>query len=733
MNPSEEQARFLQTVEQGHNVVGDCVAGAGKTTTVLMLAKRLPEKRILQMTYNSQLKSEVRQKAADADLKNLEVHTYHSLVVRYYDRQGFDDTVMRKVIQTNKSPLTTMPPCDILVLDEAQDMTPLYFRLIQKLLVDMKRYVQLVVLGDRYQGIYKFKEADPRYLTLCSSVWGRPFLPVSLTTSYRVTNQVATFVNKMMLGYDRIKAAKEGPAVRYFRCNSFSIHKKMAALLEGMVGQQQTITDFLFGSWAADQQALTSIAPAKRSQPLTPEDIFVLAPSLRSSNGESPLRKLENALVAAHIPCYFPTSDEGKLEEDVIKGKVVFSTFHQAKGRERRVVLIYGFDASYFKYYGTDYDPDVCPETLYVAATRAKEELILLEDSSKGPLPFLAPITSQPWLEVTDLVTNKKTSGGQTTLVAKPKPKQSKSSIPNTKEIHHTVSVTELTRFLKDTTMANLAGIAEAVFEVEVEPHYSVAIPSKLACQQADGESYEDVAEINGIVIPAIFEARLCGKATIEVDVRNEFVDLCEKESYAFLRTACQKLPPQIKTIKDFLYLGVLYVSVTEKLFHKLEQITSFQWLNKHMINTCLEVLEGELDAETVFEQRVEHVCETYPEWGSIRIQGRMDAVTDETVWEFKCTECLTLEHKLQLILYAYLWNQVFLEEYGPRTFRLLNLRTGERLCLDTTSPLLEEALKLMLENKYSKQEVQDDQTFLATCGSLTGMRTSPPEILLEE
>ena len=60
-----------------------------------------------------------------------------------------------------------------------------------------------------------------------------------------------------------------------------------------------------------------------------------------------------------------------------LKGKIVFSTFHQSKGRERKVVLVFNFDQSYFKYYGKELDPNVCPNELYVATTRAQEHLSL--------------------------------------------------------------------------------------------------------------------------------------------------------------------------------------------------------------------------------------------------------------------------------------------------------------------------------------------------------------------
>ena len=65
---------------------------------------------------------------------------------------------------------------------------------------------QLLVLGDYMQGLYEFKGADIRFLTKAHEVWRElPFLENDifksciLKTSYRVTNQMAKFVNKDML------------------------------------------------------------------------------------------------------------------------------------------------------------------------------------------------------------------------------------------------------------------------------------------------------------------------------------------------------------------------------------------------------------------------------------------------------------------------------------------------------------------------------------------------------
>ena len=96
--PSQEQQYIIDSIAKGHNIVVDAVAGSGKTTTILNMAKTFYDRKILQVTYNSQLKSEVREMVKKHDIFNLEVHSYHSLCVKYYDPVCYTDQRMLHVL-----------------------------------------------------------------------------------------------------------------------------------------------------------------------------------------------------------------------------------------------------------------------------------------------------------------------------------------------------------------------------------------------------------------------------------------------------------------------------------------------------------------------------------------------------------------------------------------------------------------------------------------------------------
>ena len=269
--PSQEQQTVINYVKQGYSVLVDAVAGSGKTTTVLNLASSVYPKKILQVTYNAALKFEVRKKAQKCNLDNLEVHSYHSLAVQYFHHNCYNDIHLKKQLGKNSSP-KKYPTFDILVIDECQDMTELYFELICRMLtINKLASFQLICCGDRYQSIYQFKDADVRFLTFAQQIW--PFLrwkECSLQESYRLTSPMASYVNEILLGNDRIIAPRKShPTIDLYYGNMFTIASTIA---------NQII------EWI-------------RNGTYKPADFYILCYSTKASKGEKPSQKLENILI----------------------------------------------------------------------------------------------------------------------------------------------------------------------------------------------------------------------------------------------------------------------------------------------------------------------------------------------------------------------------------------------------------------------------------------------------
>lgn len=224
-------------------------------------------------------------------------------------------------------------------------------------------------------------------------------------------------------------------------------------------------------------------------------DIFVLAPSMKQGTGSSstPINILENDLVEAGIPCFAVTSDDEALDPDTIREKVVFSSIHQSKGLERKVVVCFGFDESYFRFFAKKLNPLVCPNTWYVALTRATERLYLVgEKHPNHHIPFLRieqlkelEGRKDPAVKVVQL-------RGYESWKDPPQFQQ---------DIRSRTSVTDLTRHLIDSqiekafTCLNAVQIATATESVEI-PDTVPGINGLV----------ESVADVNGVALPAMYE-----------------------------------------------------------------------------------------------------------------------------------------------------------------------------------------------------------------------------------
>ena len=126
---SIEQNNIIEQLALNNNVVVDSVAGSGKTTSNLHIASFFSNMNILLLTYNSKLKLETREKVQKLGIKNIEVHSYHSFCVKYYNNKCFTDTTIKKIIKNKSKPLKTFN-YNLIVLDEGQDINYLYYELI---------------------------------------------------------------------------------------------------------------------------------------------------------------------------------------------------------------------------------------------------------------------------------------------------------------------------------------------------------------------------------------------------------------------------------------------------------------------------------------------------------------------------------------------------------------------------------------------------------------------------
>lgn len=84
IRPTGEQKYAIEMVHKYNRVKGFALAGTGKTTLLQMIAKSLPNKKILYLAFNRSMAQEAKQKMPS----NTEVRTVHSLAYKYIVKQG---------------------------------------------------------------------------------------------------------------------------------------------------------------------------------------------------------------------------------------------------------------------------------------------------------------------------------------------------------------------------------------------------------------------------------------------------------------------------------------------------------------------------------------------------------------------------------------------------------------------------------------------------------------------
>tara|TARA_Y100000816_G_scaffold291476_1_gene282952 strand:+ start:10044 stop:12221 length:2178 start_codon:yes stop_codon:yes gene_type:complete len=691
--PSEEQKYIIENVKKGYNIKVEAVAGSGKSTTILSIAKEMEDKEILQLTYNSSLRKEILEKVQKLDLKNIQIHTFHSLAVRYYSNDAHTDTALRRVLLYKKRPNIEIKKIDILVIDENQDLTELYYQFVIKFLLDMNGRVQIMCMGDKLQSVYEFKGADARYLTMADKLWSdfiglktSIFIPATLRTSYRITNQMGSFINNVLLGEHLMLTNRSGEPVSYICNTRTNIRNKVYHTIKTLI-----------------------------EKGVLPDDIFILSASLKSAN----IRKLENKLVENNIPCHIPIFETEKLDERVIEGKVVFSTFHSVKGRQRPHVILMGFDNNYFVQYARTLPKDECPNTIYVGCSRALEHLYITENAEyedDHTLEFLK--MSHYDLNKCDFVN----------FIGNPRKR--KISDYFEKEVMQIESdkryevPSRMVQFIPEYILDQICPIIDNIcIKVDLEDEEEINIPNVVKTSLG----YEEISELNGIAIPCYYYKKKYEKNILIELIHNSILELKDNE-HIFLKTIVRKLPERCEKINDFLFLANIHNSIKERLYFKLKQINenSYNWISEDIIEKCIyrmdNIIENNEDKPPEFEKEIIHnslevlhknidieLKEHFPNT-TFRFSAIVDVLTDECIWELKCTNVITIEHKIQLIIYAWLWEMM---DKPKKYFKLLNIKTGEIYELKYQKEELTKIIVSILKGKYSKQINKNDKDFL--------------------
>lgn len=671
---SNEQQEVVDSLQNGHNVIVNSVAGSGKTTCNLHIAHHFKDKRILLLTYNAKLKIETREKIESLKLTNIETHSYHSFCVRYYNNTCYTDSEIIALLKTQTPPITNFA-YDMIILDEAQDISPLYFNLICKVFSDNSVRQspskppppQIVILGDEKQSIFDFNKADQRFITFADKVFlfnDYPWKNCHLSRSFRITYEMSEFINHVMLPTPRIFSQKVSDIKpRYIICNAFghnSGYNKMFSEIE----------------YYLDLGYL-------------PTDIFILAPSIK--NPDSPIRLLENKIKQHYpdIPIFVPNGDDAKLDKDILENKMVFSTFHQSKGLERKVVLVSGFDDSYFKFFKKKAISDSCPNELYVATTRALERLTLFHFDNHTYLPFLDKTKIQMYCE---FIPHRKIS--PTSEIKKP-----------TIEM----GVTHLIKHLSQDILDDCYNLLQ--IETIKEPGQFININVITNQIKLENGKYlkEEVSEITGIALQFYMEYIICWQIDsyyrmllYDKDII-DFYDMHNSEKF-------KDFDFETMTPQTLLKIANCWNSCKTGFLFKLQQIVQYDWLSDIHLSQCHTRLQQfGFDETTKFEFSC--IDEKETEKNNIEITGYIDFVHGDNIYELKCVHQLKKEHYLQLALYKYLYEKS--TKNYECNYYLYNLLTDELVAIKNDHESICRMVDFLIEKKYADAHYVSNEVFL--------------------
>lgn len=383
-SPSTEQKSAIDAVKAGKCLSILAVAGSGKTTTMLQIASSLPShRRVTIVTYNRSLKDECQQRIQMCGLSNrVAAYTIHGLVTKVSERVCNDDHKLNQVVkqwdeevEKYEEEENVIVMFDLLMIDEAQDLRPSFYKAICHVIRKSRARnnttssacpLQICLVGDLKQLLYDFAtygndKASARYIQEPEQYWGqftkpREWITTNLSTSYRLTPNVATFVNLI------------------WGTNIIGGNTRVPNLPVEYICRYPYPTE--------DPKCLTKFHPSLLTNLIDEygaENVLLLAQSV--NNQQSPLCVNLNALMKLkttegrqkynfHIK-QSRRGYEGGHDSDNLKNKVRVWTFCGSKGCEADCVVVFNLD---MRFVGGVYSLN----QVGVALSRARKRLIVI-------------------------------------------------------------------------------------------------------------------------------------------------------------------------------------------------------------------------------------------------------------------------------------------------------------------------------------------------------------------
>ena len=627
--PSGEQWAVIAGFEQGKNVLCRAVAGAGKTTALLLVAGRAPATRFLALTYNKRLQVDMARRAPP----NVTVLTYHAAAGRAYGGLVRTDEQLRDHVA--RGPPGAPPRFDVILIDEAQDMLVEYYVFVRHLLA-ANPGARMIVVGDELQSINEYRGAHPGFLTEAPALYradtGREWVSCRLAVSHRLTPATANFVNTHLYGAPVITGGNHRDANR--RPVYIAAAGKLAVTEALALAVKSAVVEY------------------------GPEGVYILAPSVRElASKQSPVAELVRCHLAG-VPV-FVAGDDARVDEGLTRGKLAILSFNAVKGCERPCVIVVGLDETYFRYYNKEWsDPGVrLPNILTVAATRASSRLVIIA-SAKATLRSVV----LPRLGADAAV------GGSP---AQPRRSPGRSPGRTPKSRKSSTGIPRFVRHLAPEVVRGAMALVVSTRVAEAEAAGARGLIRSLGRVKFGGGTEEDLLFAYELLAPVLAEVARHGTSAFGAGLGSPEIVATADEVKPFGNQITQAdhatYPPQFWSLVDsagarasadrsfaeWAVLAVAHRAVQDGRHHIARQVEHYEWVDDGALIAARDAVLGALAGRHgAFAARAQGTV------GLKTILGVADFVESPTaedpagtVWAFKLAE-LTEEHELQLACY---------------------------------------------------------------------------------
>ena len=634
--PSDEQQLVIDAFKKGRNVKIEAVAGGGKTTTLLHLARSrfelfdpwefkgmvLPsgeiplmsddemsfgspnsspgnspmsyssehspervedpepsQRKALLLTYNKSLQLEVKSKVEELGMTSyLDVFTFHGFATRVYCSSGrepaiYNDKMLRKSILSDQPHFEDI--YDVVLIDEVQDLNVWFYQFINVILDAF--HPQIALVGDPRQCINQYMGSDLKYFAHPEEYFKVSFQTFKLRTSFRLTQATAQFVNNHLM--------------------SKSVHRNL--LIGGNECQENLRPTYIIGAY----QFGVYVDEAVKKYGC--QNVMILTPSVKKSIIGNPRTPLGSFLSESHS---YPISvkDEYATERS-LKNKLIISTFNSSKGMERKCIFVLSFDDAYSKFYAKDYhDQFEPPNLLYVALTRAKEKLYVVQGDRDLPFHTVNTLSLRQDCEIV---------GKQRKVRIRP---------PKFKIVR---SVESSSKYRPLDEMLSLI----SYLDIETNSVLSRSLNS----DHVEFKDYcEDVKRFYEVLIPMVAQFRQTG--VLELDIFDEIREGVEPiDPFFDVFERCRSLLNlgfEYFTVKEWTQFTVCLCAILDRCHFYFDQIRDYDWIDPNFVSGAVDDLRM---VSFGWETHTFFATQKF-KTDDFEVNGKVDLVSPGYLWIFK-------------------------------------------------------------------------------------------------